>query len=408
MAIRSDSPVRPIGLPASSPQQKRITTWACYLAFLGTGAGSALIGPSLVGLSVRFGWPLENTGWFTAMQSAGIMAGVLLGGALLEKFGARGAMIGGTLLACSGLWLFSVTSVAFLAMPAALAYGIGFGLLSVGPNVIIQILNPSQPGSALNRLNVFYSVGAIIGPQVANFGLDHGNYAIGYMIIGAYCLLVTAFMARVTVRPPAPFGAPRKHELGNRRFGWLVVLPFAVVLFVYVGIEVGYTSWISTQMQLVALSSPAVGAFATSLFWIGLTIGRINASFLLRYLSNQQLLLGTSLIVVTGVSLLLIGAHNELLALGCTLIVGIGLGPVFPTTFALAGIVYPPARAAMSGVLIAVGSFGAILLPPLQGHVGGGLNGGIIVTFVGALALVGLFTFIICRTAQSQRKAAAN
>jgi fucose permease len=408
MATRSDNPDSPVNLSTSVPHTRRdaqITTWACYLALFASGAGTTLIGPSLAGLSLRFGWPLENMGIFPALQSAGIMIGVLVGGALLDRFGARGAMVTGAVLVCAGMWLFSVAPLIGVAFAAILTVGLGFGLLTVGPNVIIQLLNPAREGAALNRLNIFYGLGAIIGPQVAGFALAHGGYPLGYMIAGALTLLISLLMVKVTVRPPAKAAHGSSTQISRQE--WLFILPFAAILFIYVGCEVGYTSWISTQMQLVALSSATVGALATSIFWCGLTVGRGGASLILHRLSNQQLLLATSLIVVIGTVLLLVGAHNELLALICTFIIGVGFGPVFPTTFALAGSLYPAARGALSGVLIAIGSVGAVILPPLQGQIGGGHDGGMLLTLFGALALFGLFSLVFRQTMVRSRVVAA-
>jgi len=412
MSIRADylDPVDPSANLAL--QRAQITTWACYFALFISGAGTTLIGPSLAGLALRFGWPIENTGWFPALQSAGIMIGVIVGGALLDRFGARGAMVVGVLMVCVGMWLFSLTSVILLAFGGVLAFGCGFGLLTVGPNVIIQLLNPSHEAAALNRLNIFYGIGAIIGPQIANFALSHDNYALGYMITGTLTLTLSILMAQVSVRPPPNLPHGQKNASDTPRSivltKWLMILPFAVALFIYVGIEVGYTSWISTQMQLVSLSSAAIGALATSIFWGGLTAGRGSASLLLRRFSNQQLLLGTSLITIVGVCFLLIGARSEFVALICTFIIGVGLGPVFPTTFALVGSLYPAARGSLSGVLIAIGSVGSIVLPPLQGQIGAGHNGGMILTLVGAFILFGLFSVIIRQTVLRPNVVSAN
>jgi MFS family permease len=72
-------------------------------------------------------------------------------------------------------------------------------------------------------------------------------------------------------------------------------------------------------------------------------------------------------------------------------VVGFGCGPVFPTALAMINNRYPEARGTASGTLMAIGTLGAVALPWLQGQIGGGQNGGMIVLLIVAILMLGIF-----------------
>jgi fucose permease len=70
-----------------------------------------------------------------------------------------------------------------------------------------------------------------------------------------------------------------------------------------------------------------------------------------------------------GVVLLVLGSlWSPLVRLG-TIAVGLGLGPLFPTTLALGAQLAPMRAGAISSILVASGSIGAMVLPYASGSV---------------------------------------
>ncbi len=370
-----------------SPRQARWATIACYLAFLVNGIGATLLGPTLANWAARFNFPLQNAGIFPSLQSVGIIVGVLFGGWLLDRLNARIILIGGAVVLSAGLWMFNFAQSLSVAFIGGVTFGVGFGALAVSPNVVVAVLNPVNTGAALNILNVFFGVGAILGPQVANFAFSQNDYTLAYRLAGGLALLLCLPLLAVSVHTHTVPAETSGKSPKRRGVPWLALLPFAALLFVYVGSESGFGSWISTQMEHVALSTAATGTVATSLFWGGLTVGRALASLALRRLTSYQVLSGTVVIMGFGAALILVGGRNEFIGLGCAFLVGLGCGPVFPTTFTVASGLYPEARGAVSGLLIAVGSVGGAILPWLQGQIGGGHDGGISLTLTAAVVM---------------------
>jgi fucose permease len=352
--------------------QKRLATYTCYVAFIILGTAGTLLGPSFQSLTTKFAMPLDSGGIFTALQFAGITVAVVVGGRLLDRMDARNLLLGGLLFLAAGLLLIGGAPLLPLALCGAALLGIGYGLLTVAPNVVIAALNPDRASAALSALNTFYGIGAILGPQTVNFALKQQNYAIAFFVTAAIALMLLIPFAFVSVRL-----APAVPQAGTR-WVWITLLPFAILLFCYVGSEVGYSSWIFTQMRLVVLSTESMATLAASIFWAGLTAGRFAASLLLRYMSDTLLLLIMIAIIAGGVIVLLLFPTVEMLGLILSFVVGFGCGPIFPIVIGIASDRYPEARGTISGILIAIGASGGSLLPVLQGKLGAGLNGGMV------------------------------
>ena len=371
-----------------SPRQARLATFTCALVFLVIGIGGTLLGPTLPNWAARFNLPLQNAGLFPSVQSLGIVFGVLLCGWLLDRLNARTILIGGALFLSAGLWLYNFAQSLPVALMGGITFGLGFGALAVSPNVVVAVLNPVNTSASLNLLNVFFGVGAIFGPQVANIAFAHNDYTLAYRLVGGLALLLCVPLLTVSVHThSAPIESSGK-PVRPRGMPWLALLPFAALLFVYVGSESGFGSWISTQMEQVALSSAATGTIATSLFWAGLTVGRTLASVALRRLTNYQALAGATILMGAGAALILFDGRSELISLSAAFLVGFGCGPIFPTAFTIASGLYPEARGAVSGLLIAIGSAGSVILSWVQGRIGNGQNGGIALTLLAAMVML--------------------
>jgi fucose permease len=364
--------------------QARLVTLACYTAFLVLGM-CTLIGTTYQSLAQRFDMPLADVGIFTSLQFFGATFATLVAGRLLDRMQARYVLCGGALLMGGGLLLLASAATLPLALIGSLFLGFGYGTLDVSPNVVVASLAGDRAGSALNALNVFFSVGAIVGPQVVNVALRQQNFTLAYIVTGILSLLLLVPFSRVSVRVSGETPSASRSAIR-----WTMLMPFAVLLFIYVGAEIGFSSWIFTQVTHVALASAATGTIAASSFWAGMAVGRALSSVILRRMADEQLLALAIVILGAGVLLLLVAPTVEVVSVLSAFVVGFGCGPVFPSTLAIVNNRYPESRGTASGVLMAIGTFGAVVIPWLQGQIGGGLNGGMILILGGSIVMFGL------------------
>jgi len=384
-SVRAFARARP---PATRFARARLATW---LGLFGIGAYTGLLGPALPELAAQAGLGVADAGaFFTPAFGAGIISTAVTGRAL-DRFGRRWPLLVGFLL--DGVALLAlpwVTSpLAFFAVAALL--GLGDGAIVVGVHVVIAEANPEHETAALNLLNVFFGAGAVVAPV----------FAAAARALGAdQLLLFVAFGVLQLAGGVVLLGAalPERHPEGGRavvgrailrqRFLWLL----ALLLLVYVGVEIGLGAWVFTYARAVAGLSGAAAALLTSAYWGALTLGRLLSPLALRRLTPVALLVtGAAVSTVGTLLLLLAGSLTPALVAGVVL-AGLGFGPVWPVTFALAARAFPYAAGSATGALGTVAGAGGLGLPWVQGRIlaGAGPAAGISVTAVSCVALTAL------------------
>ena len=357
--------------------QRRLMLYSCFAVTFAAGLSGTLLGPTFQSLAEKFDMPIQSSGIFTGLQFIGITITVLGTGWLLDRINARYALIFGSLFMGSGLLMLSVAAILPIALFGALILGFGYGIVNVGANIVVGALNAQNTGAALNRLSFFYGLGAICSPQLVNFALMQNNFTLAFSITALFSLVLIIPFSQTSLHIHT-----EKQVITRGTIHWIVLLPFALILCGYVGIEVGFSSWIPTQLSIVAHSVESIATLGTSLFWLGLTSMRLVASFILRRLTEQQMLVAALLTVGCGMLVLLSFPTSQTLTLICAFIVGFGCGTIFPSTLALGSTIYPQVRGVASGLLLAAGTFGGSLFPWIQGQVGAGQNGGMIVVLL--------------------------
>jgi fucose permease len=149
------------------------------------------------------------------------------------------------------------------------------------------------------------------------------------------------------------------------------VLLGAIMLAVYVGLEVGVGNWgFSYLVQARALARPLAG-YAVSGYWLGLTLGRFLISpIAARAGAATAGMMYACLAGVTVATALAWIAPNAALASVALALLGFFLGPVFPTTMAIVPDLAPPRLAPTAiGVMNAAAVVGGAGLPWLAGAI---------------------------------------
>jgi fucose permease len=370
---------------------QRVYVWTaiCFIAFVATGVSLNLLGATLGNLSAKFEIPLSDAGIFTALQAIAATFSVAVFGWLLDRHEPRWVLCGATLIFGSGVLLLGFAPTLPLALFGVSLLGIGFGGMLTGPNYVIAALYSNRAASALNALNVFFSAGAIASAQVVALALRQGNFSLAYGAAGVLMLALVVPFSTMRI----PQGKKQEHQDAPVQVNYLSLIPFILLFFTYIGSEIGFGSWIFTQLSTAARATAETAALATSLFWAGNMFGRIAGTFILRRMADEVLLPLTVMIMIIGVSLLLAFQRDANISTLAAFIMGFGCGPVFPTMLGIVRKTYPTTYGTASGILLSLGNTGAIVMPWVQGQVGGGNSGGMQVTLV--LSLITLVTAVV-------------
>jgi fucose permease len=334
--------------------------------------------------------PVQNGGIFQAFMSFGVIAGSAIAGRYYDRLNARVILPTGTGMLALSLFGLYLADSRIVGLLSALLLGLGFGAFLLGPNLLIARLNPDNAAGALNGLNVAYGVGAILSPQLVTFGATVAAPKLAYIISGAAMILVSIPLAFVNMQPPPAADADQPPARINL---WLV-LPFVVLFFCSMGAEVSFNAWIVTQLEKATQVPLSVANLAASMFWIGYTASRLLAAWIGRRTEATYLLMGSIAIVGLGIVLMLSMPANAVVGLVSAAIVGIGIGPIFPTNMALVSETFPQSTGGIMGYITAVANTGPMIFPWLQGRLGAGRDGGMELILLLAVVLMATTLYI--------------
>ena len=350
----------------SSSSTKVLLALACA-GFLALGMITAALGPALPELADHTGSSLGEIGAVFSALFLGALFAQGLNGLGFDRLGARRFLLAGLLLLGGGTIGFTLASTLWLGLALAFVAGVGHGIVDVAVNVTISNTFSQRRASAVNLVNVFFGIGAFIGPALAGLALQEWNSALPSLWLGAGLEIALApvfavFLGRTalkTAHETTPAQRTKARPVYRSASLWLL----GGLILVYVGIENGVGGWISTYMSATTEMAVAQAALVASGFWLAITLGRVVAS-LLGVRVGAQGLLWVSLSCALGGSLLIAAASgNAGWTVAGTVLLGMGFGPIFPTTMAITTATFPHSPGTAASILVALGSLGGMLVP---------------------------------------------
>jgi fucose permease len=324
--------------------------------FLLAGLGTVLLGPLLP--SVAHAWQLTDA------QSGLLLlvkfVGAFLGGVTVPRRLGIG-IFAGSMLAFAGFGAFALSQSLLPGCVALFVGGVGLGQIIASTNILAGRRYKAHTGSALATLNFFWSLGAVItgvlvAALVPRFGLRNP------LLWFAALYLLSGFGGLARGAAPASEAKAESEPRGSLAIN--VIAFFALLLFLYGGLETCLTAWITTFTLRFSDLHLLGGQSGVVLLWASLTGGRALASIALRYVSERTVQAVGLLVAIVAIALLAWAHHGPVLS-ACCVLLGLGIAPFFPATFALLMRRQPGARTA--GSILAVSGLGAALFPWLMG-----------------------------------------
>ena len=351
------------------------------IGFLLAGLGTVMLGPLL---------PTLLHDWRLTDQQGGLLlaakfVGSFLGGVSVPRR-LRLGVLGGMAFAGAGFGAFGL-SVGLLSGAVCLFVG-GFGLgqIIASTNIVVGRRYREHTGSALASVNFFWSLGAVLCGVIAAAALPRFHVR-GPLLTFAGLFLVTGLGGFLNPSRQ-PIASAENEAVDVPALPVYLVTRFALLLFLYGGLETCMTGWLTTYTLRFSDVRLMGGQSAIVLLWSALTAGRALSSAALRVMREATLQRVSLSFSALFIAALVTTRHGPFLSLYCVLL-GLSLAPFFPTTFALLMKRRPTAREA--GFILAVSGLGAALFPWLMGFVStrsGSLRVAMIVPLALALILL--------------------
>lgn len=259
----------------------------------------------------------------------------------------------------------------FPVLPIVLLFaGYGNGIEDSAYNAWVG--NMHHANELLGLLHGAYGLGATVSPLVASAMVTKLNlewYTYYYIMIGVVCVEFVVGMSAFWEATGAAYrerlkAVSRGEEVTTSTvlrspITWLI----SVFILGYVGAEVSLGGWIPTFMIEVRHVDGFLAGLTVTLFWLGLTLGRVILGFVTGRIGEKLAILGY-LILCIGFQLVYWLVPNFVVTIISVILLGFFLGPLFPAAIVAATKLLPSDyHIGAIGFAAAFGGGGAAIVP---------------------------------------------
>lgn len=367
-----------------------------YLAFISLGLPDSLLGVSWSLMQSEFGAQFETAGLLFMTIAGGTIISSFASGALLKRFGTGIVTFVSVLMTAGALLGFYFAPSIFWLFICAIPLGLGAGAVDAGLNNYVA---SHYKAHHMSWLHCFWGVGATLGPVImAQYISGQNSWRSGYLAIAGlqFVLVVILFFTLPLWNKVAGNNneiAAREQENTNSGLNEAnsknqkplqirgVKLALLAFLF-YCGAEATMGLWGSSFLVNVKGLSVEVAAKWVSLYYAGITIGRLITGFITLKINNRTLIRMGQLIALVGAVLLFLPLPSTFSLVGF-IMVGLGLAPIFPCMLHETPKRFGQEHSqTIMGYQMAIAYTGSTFLPPLLG-------------FIAAHSTIGTFPFFI-------------
>lgn len=354
------------------PSETRATLWVILASATLTVMAGAILGPIVPAIQMNLGVSESLAGLIITTHGALIVIVSPLAGALIDRIGPRRPFIAGLLLyaAGGGAGLFIDSFIPLLVSRAVL--GVGVALFYTGITVLIYDLYKGQRmNRALGLRSSANSIGAVVWPLVGgglgtlSWQSPFGVYLIALPLgLLAIVTIPETTRAKPSAGPGAETGVTAVLSVFRERPALLAVY------LLYFGANTLLYSIVIFYPQLLA-GLGITSSFSISLYLAanGLAGGISAAAYdrLVERTSRHRLVITALLLWIVAFGSAVV-ANSALTAVPAVVGFGLGLGLVFPSSFAWIEALAPTERQGqLSSYLASSGYTGQFLSPILFG-----------------------------------------
>ena len=329
----------------------------------------ALLGSLKLALAKRLNLGEGRVGFLLFALNLAVIPLMLLAGYLIDVVGLRVILIGGSIVTAAAVGTLGLRRTYGRAFGSLLLAGLGSAALSTAAILLMPqaFFGVDRMASASISLGcVFMALGALITPVLSDVLVRLMEFRRAAGVLALLCLAPAVLAAVTGPFPNVPRQSVDFGELLSNGDLWLVGLAF---LF-YAPLEASLSVWATTYLTDLGQESGGA-AWGLSAFWAAFLASRLLAAVLLHRLT--ALYMEVWILVIAGsvgavVLGNLIGTGSKTAARFSLVLLGLVLGPVFPSLVGLLFRIEPkPPTGTAYGLVFAVGSLGSLLLAPLIG-----------------------------------------
>lgn len=319
----------------------------------------------------QLGIPVAYGGILSMLITSGTILSSLGSDRLVRKLGTGKVTAISVGLTAAALFGFSISNSFWMLCLWTLPYGLGAGSVDAVLNNFVAL---HYKAKHMSWLHCFWGVGATLGPFIMGACLTRQlGWNQGYRVISLLQLVLTAVLVcslplwrqkdgeAIEAQSASP---PQK---SRDLFSLRGAKPILLAFFCYCSLESVTGLWGSSYMVMEKGITAEKAATFTSLFYLGITIGRFLSGFLTVRLSGTAMVRLGAFLAGVGVVLLFV-SQGEVVMCGGFIFIGLGCAPIYPSLIHQTPQRFgKEASQAMMGLQMACAYVGSTLAPPVVG-----------------------------------------
>ncbi len=343
-----------------------------YLIFISLGLPDSLLGSGWPAMHAAFSVPSSYAGYVSMAISFMTIISALLSPIMIKRFHTKWIVIVSIFLTVMGLIGFSISTSYAMLFVFAVPYGMGAGAIDASVNHYVA---NNYSGSVMNFLHCFYGVGAVISPNIMAVALSKASWNEGYRwtaYIQIFILLICIISLPLWKKNESDSNKQEKEVARIRealkRPGVVLTL---IAFFAYCSGEATCFLWTSSYFAGVkeGLTDHLIASFGSLIFG-GLMLGRLISGFVSNRLGDRMLIRIGIFVEVVGILLVMIPVASFIPAAIGFVIIGTGMGPVYPAIQHMAPTNFGERySAAVIGLQMASAYIGSTFMPMIFGNI---------------------------------------
>ncbi len=343
-----------------------------YITFISLGLPDSLLGSAWPILHSVLNVPTEYAGILSFITCMGTVVSSLSAMWLNKTFGTGKTIAFSTLLTSFALFGYSFSSSFLMLIPLSIVLGLGAGAIDSALNNYVSL---HYKANHMSYLHAFWGLGATLGPLILSIGLSSNNYQFGYRLIATlqlFLAIIQVFFIKKfdktetkDIKALENGEAARNIIKGTSRewTAYLAMLSF----FFYCAAESSMFVWISTYSVNFLYFNPAMGARIASMFFIGITGGRVLSGIISEKVGIANMIYLSSVISAIAAFIMFLNINSNLSVL-CVLLIGFGFAPIYPSMIHRTPRRFGSAFSSkIIGQQMATAYLGSAFMPPIIG-----------------------------------------
>lgn len=366
-----------------------------YLAFISLGLPDSLLGSAWPTMYGDLDVPISYAGVLSMIIAVGTVISSLQSDRLTRKLGAgkvTAISVGMTAMALFG---FSISHSFVWLCIWAIPYGFGAGSVDASLNNYVALHFASRH---MSWLHCMWGVGASIGPYIMEYAISGGkSWPMGYRYIAIMQIVLTVILI-LSLPLWKNKSANTKNQAESQSKGKpmtlleIIKIPGAkevmITFFCYCAVEQTTGLWASTFFVLKKGLAAEAAVKYTSLFYIGITVGRAVSGFMTMKLNDLKMVRFGQFIIAVGIAAMLL-PFGSTASMAGLLLIGLGCAPIYPCIIHATPAHFGADKSqAVIGVQMASAYVGTSVMPPLFGLMANYISVGLLPVYLFVILII--------------------